>query len=104
MGSIPVISAKGFIVTTTLKTMESIYAGIVPGETRAIMRGHDRMCHGMVIDQDGAMFACKYAHENLKCPECEGLFCGLHSEIKEGLFHNHCTDCLGGDAPLKEDY
>lgn len=58
------------------------------------------MCHGSVIDQDGAMFACKYAHDDLKCPQCNGLFCGRHFDIEK----MECIDCLDRESVLKENY
>ena len=60
---------------------------------------HDRMCPGMVIDQDGAESDCKYSHDELICSECYGTFCDHHFYKPKGK----CLDCLG-EVVGKEDY
>jgi len=57
------------------------------------------MCPGMVIDQDGAQFDCKYSHDNLHCEDCDGVFCEHHFNEQQ----NKCCECLG-EIIGREDY
>ena len=85
---------------TVMNTLRMTSAGIAPGETKVITMGlHDRMCPGMVIDQDGGEWACKYSHDNLHCEDCDGIFCEHHFNEQQ----DKCCECLG-EIIGKEDY